>query len=55
MSFLEQEKLALKGIAVYQFEFCGGSPNSRSEGKMTEMSVMNEAEDLECVIKEMKK
>ena len=55
MSFLEPEKLALKGISVYQFEFCGGSPNSRSEGKMTEMSVMTEAEDLECVIKEMKK
>ena len=54
LSFLEPEKLALNGIAVYQFEFCGGSPNSKSEGKPTEMSVLTEAEDLECVINQMK-
>ena len=54
MSFIEPEKLALNGICVYQFDFCGGSPYSQSEGKATEMSVMTEAEDLECVINELK-
>ena len=53
-SYIEPEKLALNGIAVYQFDFCGGTPNSKSEGKTTEMSVMTEAEDLECVIEQMK-
>jgi hypothetical protein len=54
MSYIEPEKLASKGIAVYQFDFCGGSFSSRSEGQSTEMSIMTEAEDLECVLDEMK-
>ena len=54
MSFIEPEKLASKGIAVYLFDFCGGSFSSRSEGQSTEMSIMTEAEDLECVLDEMK-
>lgn len=40
---------ASKGIAVYLFDFCGGSPDSRSDGAMTEMSVMTEACDVEAV------
>ena len=54
MSYIEQEKLALNGICVYQFDFCGGNPHSKSEGNSTEMSVMTEADDLECVINELK-
>jgi len=54
ISFIEPEKLALNGISVYQFEFCGGSPYSRSEGKTTEMSPMTEVDDLESVVKCMK-
>ena len=54
MSYIEPEKLALKGISVYQFDFCGGCPNSKSEGKSTEMSVMTEADELECVIEQLR-
>ena len=42
------------GIAVYNFDFCGGSPNSRSDGKSTEMSVLTEADDLEAVLNYLK-
>ena len=54
MSYIEPEKLAMRGILVYQFDFCGGSLSSKSEGESTEMSVMTEADDLECVIEQMK-
>ena len=55
MSFLEASRLAAAGIAVYEFDFCGGSPWSKSDGKSTEMSVLTEADDLEAVLDEMKK
>ncbi len=55
MSFLEAEELAGNGIAVYEFDFCGGSPYSRSNGNSLEMSVMSEADDLEAVLDELKK
>ena len=42
--------LASCGIAVYTFDFCGGSYASRSNGAVTDMSVMTEAADLESVI-----
>ena len=54
LSFIEPEKLASNGISVYQFEFCGGSPSSKSEGQTKEMSSMTEADDLECVVQYMK-
>ena len=54
MSYIEPEKLAMWGILVYQFDFCGESLSSKSEGESTEMSVMTEADDLECVIEQMK-
>ena len=54
MSYIEPEKLALRGISVYQYDFCGGSQDSKSEGKSTEMSLMTEAEDLQCVIDQLK-
>ena len=55
MSFLEASRLAAAGIAVCEFDFCGGSPWSKSDGKSTEMSVLTEADDLEAVLDEMKK
>lgn len=48
------EQLASHGIAVYTFDFRGGSYGSRSDGKTTEMSVMTESSDLEAVLAEVK-
>ncbi len=48
------ENLAKNGIAAYRFDFCGGSPFSRSDGKSTDMSVITEASDLEAVFDELK-
>ena len=38
------------GFATYSFDFCGGSPFSKSEGKMVDMTVLTEAADLNAVI-----
>lgn len=43
-------ELASQGIAVYTFDFRGGSYESRSDGQTTEMSVMTGASDLQAVI-----
>lgn len=44
------ENLAKAGIAVYAFDFCGGSNEGRSDGDTMAMSVRTEIEDLNCVI-----
>lgn len=44
------EALASKGYVVYCFDFCGGSPGSRSDGSTQDMSIFTEQEDLEAVI-----
>lgn len=44
------EALAEKGYVVYCFDFCGGSPGSRSDGSTLEMSLFTEQADLEAVI-----
>lgn len=44
------EKLAKQGIASYVFDFRGGSVESKSAGKTTDMSVMTEVRDLEEVL-----
>lgn len=44
------EVLAEKGYVVYCFDFCGGSPGSRSDGSTLEMSLFTEQADLEAVI-----
>ena len=49
------QALASNGIAVCIFDFMGGSYESKSDGKTTEMSVLTEAADLETVIDELKK
>lgn len=42
--------LASHGIAAYCFDFRGGSPSSRSDGKTTDMTVFTEVSDLNAVI-----
>lgn len=42
--------LAENGIASYVFDFCGGSPDSRSDGDSLQMSVLTEREDMEAVL-----
>lgn len=42
--------LAAQGYVVYCFDFCGGSPGSRSDGSTLEMSIFTEQADLEAVI-----
>lgn len=51
---LDLEKFAENGIAACDFDFCGGSPFSQSDGSSTEMSVLTEAADLEAVIDTLK-
>lgn len=53
MSLIDGERLAENGIAVYEFDFCGGSPYSKSDGKSTDMSVLTQAEDLDAVIEKL--
>lgn len=48
------QEFAAKGIAVYIFDFCGGSIRSKSDGKTTQMSVMTEVSDLETILNEAK-
>ena len=44
------EKFAANGIAAFAFDFIGGGPDIRSDGQMTEMSVLTEAADLHTVL-----
>ncbi len=44
------QALARRGYVVYCFDFCGGSPSSRSDGSTLEMSLFTEQADLEAVI-----
>lgn len=44
------EGFAKAGIVCMFFDFCGGGMESLSDGKMTDMTVMTEASDLEDVI-----
>jgi len=43
------ERFAENGLAAYVFDYIGGSEESLSDGVMTEMSILTEAEDL-CFI-----
>lgn len=44
------EFFAQNGYAAVVFDFCGGGRTSKSDGEMTEMSVLTEAADLNAVI-----
>lgn len=48
------EAMAARGYVVYCFDFCGGSPESKSDGSTLEMSLFTEQADLEAVIKMVK-
>lgn len=48
------ESFAKNGYAAYIFDFCGGSPGTKSDGKTTEMSVLTEAQNLMDVIDQIK-
>ena len=40
----------MSGLQAYVFDFHGGNLHSKSGGKMTEMSIFTEREDLDAVI-----
>ncbi len=42
--------LAKNGYVAYCFDFCGGSKQSKSDGKTTDMTVFTEVQDLEAVL-----
>lgn len=44
------DALVPEGYAVYCYDFCGGSVNSLSDGKTTDMSIFSEKEDLLAVM-----
>ena len=44
------DALVPEGYAVYCYDFCGGSINSLSDGKTTDMSIFSEKEDLLAVM-----
>lgn len=48
------ECLAMRGVASYVFEFCGGDNKSRSEGKTTEMTILTEKENVEDITRQVK-
>ncbi len=48
------ESFAEHGIAAYIFEFIGGGDHIKSDGKMTEISVLTEAEDLIVIFDNLK-
>ena len=49
------DHLAKEGIASVCIDFRGGSNRSKSDGKSTEMSIITEMDDVETVLKEVKK
>lgn len=46
----DAERLAAAGVRCYVYDFCGGSPDSASEGDFLDMSVLTEVSDLEAVM-----
>lgn len=51
---MNSESLAANGIGAYCFDFCGGSVNSKSDLKTSEMTLFTEKEDLCAVIDAIK-
>lgn len=43
-------EFASRGYVAYAFDFCGGSAKSKSSGKVDEMTIFTEVEDLKAVI-----
>lgn len=51
---MNSEYLAQNGVGAYCYDFCGGSVNSKSDLKTTQMSIFTEKEDLCAVIENIK-
>lgn len=49
------ESLAMRGVASYIFDFCGGGNTSKSDGVTTEMTVFTEKENVEDIAREVKR
>lgn len=49
------EIFAKSGIVAYLFDFCGGSNESKSDGKTTEMSILTEKSDMMSVFEQIAK
>ncbi len=47
---MEGEYFAAHGYVAPAYDFCGGTPTSRSSGKTSEMSVLTEKDDLLAVL-----
>ncbi|MCH5297022.1 MAG: alpha/beta hydrolase [Ruminococcus sp.] len=48
------ETFAKNGIVTYLFDFCGGSNDSKSDGKTTDMSILTEKKDMLSVFEKIK-
>lgn len=48
------ESFAKEGYAAYIFDFCGGSPSTKSDGETTQMSVFTEYQNLSDVMDQIK-
>lgn len=48
------ESLAMRGVASYIFDFCGGGNHSKSEGATTDMTIFTEKENVEDITKMVK-
>ena len=46
--------MVANGILCYTFDFCGGSPNTRSEGRFEDMTVETEVADLKAVFNDIR-
>lgn len=49
------QRMAENGVAMYLFDFCGGGLKSKSDGRVQDMSVITECEDLKSVVAAAKK
>ena len=52
---MECKELAKNGFVAYAYDFCGGSVNSKSSLKTTEMTIFTEKEDLLAVFENIRK
>lgn len=48
------ESLAMSGISVYAYDFCGGGTKCKSDGEPVDMSIITEKSDLNAVIDQVK-
>lgn len=49
------QRMAENGVAMYIYDFCGGALNSKSDGRVQDMSVTTERDDLKSVFRAARK